>query len=251
MPATYKRVGVAGVAQVFVTVITFLSAITALVFAFFFEDFQDKMVVNLLGDIQTSHLPCVRNPLPRCSGTSMDRCQDFCCPPQYYCKRSPIVGLHCEDGDLNNKCGNHNWCRDFADIPGLCATKVCKDKERIRRVTVVSYILAALAALLDVVDFAVLITLPDALVLKSSVNLFSAILKMIAFCVVLGAGTNTFLSDQYDAKCYNAEGMNMNSDASLMFMFYCTMQIVSASLSLVLAPVSAYFGGKLACPYNK
>jgi len=61
----------------------------------------------------------------------------------------------------------------------------------------------------------------------------------------LGAGTQSFLTQLSEAQCYNGDGLELVSLSQSMFVFYCIIQVVSAILSLLLAPVSAYYGGKL------
>merc|ERR1719506_575242 len=43
--------------------------------------------------------PCVRNTMPDCSNLVKDTCyvaKPWCCPNKYYCQRSPVVGLYCQ-----------------------------------------------------------------------------------------------------------------------------------------------------------
>merc|ERR1712232_324796 len=188
--------------------------------------------------------------LDDCDNSNVDKCWNYCCPQGYFCARSPIVGLLCQDGQVT--CGNHNWCRDFADIPRTCPTETCKNRKMVARVTPWGYFLAAMGIFLDLVDIITIFTLPDAVIFKSGVNIFSSLMKWVAFGMVIGAGTQRFLADLKSAQCYNATGMDMVSKAETCFFSYAVIQVISAILSLLLAPLSAYYGGKLhGVPYVK
>jgi len=94
--------------------------------------------------------------------------------------------------------------------------------------------------------------LPDLVVCKAGTNVLASLMKWIAFGLILGAETDAFLDKLTKAKCYNQTGQQMVSDAKSMFLCYVVMQVVSACLSIVLAPFSAYYGGKLSgVPYVK
>lgn len=244
------RCGCRAVVQLFLTGLTLCTAILAFACSFVFEKFMERLMTNFRGEITTQYLPCIRSTLGDCDNSLVDKCWDFCCPAGYYCARSPIVGLYCKDGLVD--CGNFNWCRDFADIPRTCPTEICKNHQMVKRVTSWSYILASIGIFLDLVDFITICTLPDAVIFKSGVNVFSALMKWVAFASMLGAGTSTFLTDLNDARCFNDDGRVLVEGCSFMFESYAVVQIVSATLSLTLAPFSAYYGGKLqGVPYVK
>eukprot|EP00928_Gymnodinium_smaydae_P074802 TRINITY_DN57818_c0_g1_i1.p1 TRINITY_DN57818_c0_g1~~TRINITY_DN57818_c0_g1_i1.p1 ORF type:complete len:248 (-),score=33.53 TRINITY_DN57818_c0_g1_i1:193-936(-) len=237
--------------QIFLTVMALATSATAVFFAYFFGNAIDQMSENFRANEQKStNLPCIRSTLDDCMGHLVDKCWSHCCPPGYFCSRSPIVGLYCQDG--SSTCGNHNWCRDFADIPRTCVTETCKDAKMVERVSFWSYILACGGILLDMVDVIVILRQPDQIIFKSGVNIFSMLMKLLAFGVVLGAGTQKFISDLAEARCYNADGMSLVSRAQGFYISYATVQIMSAGTSFILAPMSAYYGGKLTgVPYAK
>merc|ERR1719440_1115414 len=208
------------------------------------------MSENFRGNLQSSNLPCIRSTLAECDSSQVDKCWDYCCPPGYFCARSPIVGLYCQDGVTN--CGDHNYCRDFADIPQTCPTETCKEFTMVKRVSSWSYIMACIGIFLDLVDAITICTVPDLVHFKAGVNIFSSLMKWVAFGCVVGAGTQKFIADLKEAQCYNADGMTMCSQAEGYFWSYAVVQVLSASLSLVVAPISAYYGGKLqGVPYVK
>lgn len=238
------------VLQVLLTVVTVGSAIMAFCFAVLFKDYTNKMNENFKGELISTNLPCIRNALPECDMDREDKCWDRCCPAGYVCKRSPIVGLYCQDGTVS--CGNFLWCRDYADVPGTCRTQVCQSDAMVERITVWSYIMAGFGVLLDIVDVVIFCAAPDAVVFKSVMNMASSCVKWVAFGLIVGAGTQDFMTDLYDAQCYNREGMQMTTEAGAMLIMYMFSQIFSAINSLILAPFSAYYGGKLAgVPYVK
>jgi len=245
-----RRFGVRAILQIVLTGMTLVTACLAFVWAFYFEQFMDEMLKNYKGEPATTFLPCLRSTLDACENSVQDECYTYCCPRGYFCARSPIVGLYCQDG--SNECQTFNWCRDFADIPGTCPTVVCKTHQTVLRVTAWSFILAAIGIVLDLVDIISIFTLPDAVVFKSGVNIFSCLVKFIAFTAIIGAGTWGFLAELIAAECFNSDGMSLVGSAAGAYLLYCTLQSVSAILSLCLAPLSAYYGGKLqGVPYVK
>eukprot|EP00929_Paragymnodinium_shiwhaense_P011522 TRINITY_DN117349_c0_g1_i1.p1 TRINITY_DN117349_c0_g1~~TRINITY_DN117349_c0_g1_i1.p1 ORF type:complete len:246 (-),score=42.37 TRINITY_DN117349_c0_g1_i1:84-821(-) len=236
--------------QLFLTGFTLATAVTGMAFAYVFGNYVDQMSENFRGDLKSVNLPCIRHTLAECDSSQVDKCWDYCCPPGYFCARSPIVGLYCQDGVTN--CGDHNYCRDLSDIPLTCPTDTCKEFNMVKRVSTVSYIMSCIGIFLDLIDAITICTVPDLVIFKSGVNIFSSLMKLVAFGCVIGAGTQKFLVDLKEAQCYNADGMTMVTNAEGYFWSYAVVQVLSASLSLVVAPISAYYGGKLqGVPYVK
>mmetsp|Transcript_63122 Transcript_63122/g.133252 ORF Transcript_63122/g.133252 Transcript_63122/m.133252 type:complete len:248 (+) Transcript_63122:61-804(+) len=245
-----RRFGVRAIVQIVLTGMTLVTSVLAFVWAFYFEQFMDEMTTNYKGELTTTFLPCLRSTLDTCENSNQDECYTYCCPSGYYCSISPLVGLYCQDG--TNACTDHNWCRDFADIPGTCATTICQAHETVLRVLAWSFILSAVGIVLDVVDIISMLTVPDAVVMKSGANVLSCLIKFIAFAAIIGAGSWAFLAELTEAECFNSDGMNLVGAASGAYLLYCVLQCVSACLSLCLAPLSAYYGGKIyGVPYVK
>mmetsp|Transcript_111348 Transcript_111348/g.175457 ORF Transcript_111348/g.175457 Transcript_111348/m.175457 type:complete len:248 (-) Transcript_111348:39-782(-) len=238
------------IVQLFLTGITLSTAVVAFAFAYVFENYVEMMSENFTGDPKSDNLPCIRSTFSAdCDNAREDKCWDYCCPAGYRCARDPIVGLYCQDQTV---CGDPEWCKYFADIPGTCRTHMCKDYEMVRRVTKMCYILAAVGIVLDLMDIIAIIMLPDLVVCKAGTNILASLMKWIAFGLILGAETDTFLDTLSKAQCYNQTGQQMVQDSKSMFLCYVITQVVSASLSIVLAPFSAYYGGKLSgVPYVK
>jgi len=238
------------VVQLFLTGLTLATAVVAFAFAFVFENYVEQMSENFRGELQSNNLPCIRSTFSSdCDNALVDKCWDYCCPAGYRCARDPIVGLYCQD---TQQCGDRDWCKYFADIPGTCRTHMCKDYMMIKRVTKMCYMLAAIGIVLDLMDIIAIIMLPDLVICKSGTNILASLMKWIAFGLILGAETSSFLDDLTEAQCYNQDGQQMVKDAKSMFLSYVICQIISACLSIVLAPFSAYYGGKLSgVPYVK
>jgi hypothetical protein len=238
------------VVQLFITGLTLSTAVVAFAFAFVFENYVQQMSENFKGDLQSKNLPCIRATLSNvCDNALEDRCWDYCCPAGYRCARDPIVGLYCQDTTV---CGDPTWCKYFADIPGTCRTHMCKDYSMVKRVTKVCYILAAIGIVLDLMDIIAIIMLPDLVVCKAGTNILASLMKWIAFGLILGAETDAFLDKLTESQCYNQTGQQMVSDSKSMFICYVIMQVISACFSIILAPFSAYYGGKLSgVPYVK
>merc|ERR1712139_763908 len=97
---------------------------------------------------------------------------------------------------------------------------MCKNYEMVKRVTKLCYILAAIGIVLDLMDIIAIIMLPDLVIRKSGTNILASLMKWIAFGLILGAETGTFLDDLTVAQCYNQEGQQMVKDAKSMFLSY-------------------------------
>jgi len=137
-------------------------------------------------------------------------------------------------------------------MPDTCLTEVCRRHAMVARVTALSYILAAIGIFLDLIDVISICTIPDAIVFKSGVNVFSALVKLISFGVIVGAGTSEFLQQLEKAACFNADGMQLIAGLRFVYFAFVLVSAISAFLSLLLSPFSAYYGGKLTgIPYIK
>lgn len=251
-----KHLSPRAIVQVFLTTLCVGSALIAFIFAVIFDTMlTEDLMENQEGSLKSQILPCMRSVLPVCGNDVDDQCWDRCCPPGYVCQRSPTVGLYCQDG--NNICGGGDskkfaWCNDYADIPKKCKTDVCQQRDLVHSITMPTFALAGLAVMLDLVDCVIFFAAPDAVTWKSGVNLLSSCIKWIAFGLILSAGTQSFVSDLYDMQCYNREVMAGVQKTGQYLVSYVTTQVISALLSLILAPISAFYGGKLiGVPYVK
>ena len=109
-----------------------------------------------------------------------------------------------------------------------------------------------MGVIFDIVDIVMFFASPDAVLVKAITNLMASCVKWIAFGVVVGANTPTFLRELRASQCYNPAGSKMVTAAQDIVTLYIILQIFSGTISLFLAPISAYYGGKLSgIPYVK
>lgn len=134
----------------------------------------------------------------------------------------------------------------------MCKTETCQRKSLAHGITLPVFFIAGLAVMMDLVDCVIFFAAPDHVKNKAGVNLSSSCLKWIAFGLMLGADNQRFVSDLYDNQCYNKEGMKHVSTTGQYLVSFVTTEVISALLSLMLAPLSAFYGGKLiGVPYVK
>ncbi|KAF4720040.1 hypothetical protein FOZ62_011098 [Perkinsus olseni] len=128
--------------------------------------------------------------------------------------------------------------------------QVCIDHKLIENMTLAAFVLAGLALILDIIDMVIFVATPDSVILKSFINLSSSCIKWVAFGVVLGSGADQFMSDLQSAECFNDDGAALVSSTSSVLTSFLVIMSLSAILSMVMAPTSAYYGGKLVgAPY--
>jgi hypothetical protein len=74
----------------------------------------------------------------------------------------------------------------------------------------------------------------------------------LAFGSIIGAGAQTFMVDLYENQCFNKPGLEMVATTGQVLISLIVTAIISALLSLILAPMSAFYGGRLVgVPYTK
>jgi hypothetical protein len=232
--------------QLFLTTLTLGTSITAFSLTLLFQQDLDYMNQNFRNSMTSNFEPCIRNTNPDCGNAVMDTCwvaKPWCCPEGYSCQRSPVVGLYCKHGAVD--CGNFTWCRDFADISGQCRTSICQKDLLVEKMTGYAFVMAAMGVLLDIVDIVAFAACQDSVVFKSVLNIMSSCTKWVAFGIIVGSGAKEFMTELYVSRCYNKPGMDMVDRAGQTLVAFILMEVGSAVLSLVLAPLSAYYGGKL------
>lgn len=239
--------------QIVLTSLTLGTALCAFIYTLLFQESTEQMNLNFSLEPVGNNMPCVRNTNVECSNLIEDTCwvaKPWCCPDNYQCERSPVVGLYCQHGNV--VCGDFEWCRDFANISGQGNTDVYQQDLLVEKMTRYAFVCAALGVLIDIVDVVSFCACPDAVVFKSVVNICSACIKFVAFGVMVGSGAKDFMVYLIDARCYNEAGMSMVQNAGVQLLTYIMFQVASAVMSLILAPMSAYYGGKLiGVPYVK
>lgn len=186
----------------------------------------------------------------------------------YQCMKSPMVGLYCQLIDFKTKeetpkpctqvtCPSFEWCRDFADIPNQCLGDACKDYRRTLVVTIASVVFLALGLACDLFDGLVFArhacaTGAGAQVPKTVGNLAAAGLKLLAYLLCLAGGAESFVDTAVQKHCFSEKGhvMVLRAKDGLREMLLCT--VLSSAGSLVLAPFSVWWGGKLVnVPYAR
>eukprot|EP00397_Hematodinium_sp_SG-2012_P041216 GEMP01045341.1.p1 GENE.GEMP01045341.1~~GEMP01045341.1.p1 ORF type:complete len:266 (+),score=24.29 GEMP01045341.1:76-873(+) len=261
------RISTRAVLQVFLTLLTLATGISAFIFSIVFRmHINNKLQANTGEDLETSALPCIRTTLDVCNNSVEDMCWDKCCPWGYMCKISPIVGLYCNDAtpDCSSVSGadaadgtvdgqkRFTWCLYLADITGECRTPICQRQLMIINMTKIAVILCVIAVILDVVDLFTFCIAPDSIACKATVNLLASACKWLAFGVLIGTGAQEFLLELHKNKCYNIAGQEVVEQTILYFMIFSISVTTSAVCSLAESPFSAYYGGKLVgVPYVK
>lgn len=152
--------------------------------------------------------------------------------------------------DSANLCGGGDaakftWCRNFADIPGDCRSDACKERKLVTDITLPTFFMTGVAVVLDVVDMVTFIAAPNSVKLKAG-NLFaSSLAKWVAFCLLRGSGAGEFMAKLYENQCYNKAGADTVAAAAMTLVSFFVVVVISALLSMVASPLSAYYGGKL------
>lgn len=244
-----------GLSHICLDVFTIGSSVAGACFMWQFRLDLSSLKENYGGDITSSALPCIRPTLAdQCPTKKTDECQSRCCPKGYYCTRSALAGLYCQDSAV--ACGNFRWCRDYADFTGDCGSPTCKSRELVSDFSYYSAVACFFAICCDLVDvllvFAGLCVSPDFVKFKSMDDIASSLLKLLAFGLVILPGTHAHMEELEEAACFNADGLAMVSSARRMFVLYCIAMVFSGFASLLEAPLNAYYGGhRLSTPYVK
>jgi len=189
-------------------------------------------------------------------------------PDQYLCRKSPIVGLYCMQRDYRvpvnisieprgelcttETCPSFAWCRDFADVPGLCLGEACKDYTRAANFLIVCIVCAALGLVFDIAVIVLLLRWPVQIKLKSTANALSACLKVLAFALCSAGGAKDFTRELVAKSCYNAEGNVLALSAKDGVDLFEMVTLLTIAGSLALAPMAMQWGGPLtALPYAR
>lgn len=231
----------------FQIVITLLS-LTASIFSFIcvavLQGNIQHLSDNFQGALTTAELPCLRRTLDTCNAATTAVCRQECCPEGYQCVRDPTVGMYCQDTAI--ACGSFDYCLDLANLPGTCERATCQSRMYVKTMVSVVYLLATAGVALDLFDILWCFALADCVMVKSIANMVASLVKFLAFGGLMGVGTEGFILDTTSAKCYNVDGTLVLQQAYQMFAIGATCLFCSAVLTLVLVPISALHGGRLA-----
>jgi len=226
------------------TALELIFAILAFIFCDAYARNLDRLGENLEGNIKSEDLPCIRRTYNDvCPNGVTDVCKTSCCPESYFCTRSPIAGVYCQDKTI--PCNDHNFCRDYADPQGNCDSDACQARKLIFKIKQWTYVLAVAGIILDLLDIITCCVSWDSVLCKSVMNMAGAGIKLMSFGLLLGAGTHGLLSDLKEKQCYNVAGMDTLEQADAFCVLFLVFQFFSFLLSLALTPLSAYYGGHL------
>lgn len=122
----------------------------------------------------------------------------------------------------------------------------------VERMVVWVFVMSGIAVIFDIFDIVMFFAAPDSVMIKATINLLSSLIKWIAFALMLGADVPNYLAEVYAAKCYNAAGQQLVSATQDTATLFIILQVMSAIFSLILSPISGYYGGKFTgIPYVK
>jgi len=180
-------------------------------------------------------------------------------PDQYKCQQSPTVGLYCQHlnyltegnattGDMGydcteTTCSSFSWCRDFADIPGLCLGDACQEYRRSLAYAAALITTAVLGIVFDLADLFVLVRHPKAGWPKAFSNMAGAAVKLVGFFLCLTGGIKEFADEAFEQRCWNDSGSALVKDSKGRVDAFRLTVLLAAAGSLVLAPLSARWGG--------
>eukprot|EP00929_Paragymnodinium_shiwhaense_P101915 TRINITY_DN65102_c0_g1_i1.p1 TRINITY_DN65102_c0_g1~~TRINITY_DN65102_c0_g1_i1.p1 ORF type:complete len:420 (-),score=58.88 TRINITY_DN65102_c0_g1_i1:128-1387(-) len=191
---------------------------------------------------------------------------------KFVCRKSPVVGLFCQHLDYReaspvpsppnaglppmctiDSCPDFEWCRDFADIPGLCISEPCLAYSRSVAFVVACCVLLGAAGALDLLDLLVLFLRKTMHKQKAALELSSCCFKFIGCILISLSGAREFLRDVAAHDCFVGPGSDELAPAANSAMGTLWMiAALSSAGSLCLAPLSIKWGGQLASlPYAR
>ena len=175
--------------------------------------------------------------------------------------KSPLVGLFCQhrnfraegNGTVEQRplcteelCGSFAWCRDFADVPGLCLSPPCKDHQRSVITAGVLIGLAAFVLMMDVADVVLLFRCVSVrMSVKAYGNFSGAFIKFGTFALFVSGGIQEFTDTIVNYHCFNEDGEKYVSDTREYVTGFQATMLLSAIGSLCLAPFSSVRGSSL------
>jgi len=216
-----------------------------------------------------------------CMNTMRTNCPEdnSCCPAavnaaggastrenQYVCQKSPTVGLYCQHIDYRvpgagnaseralcteSTCEKYAWCRDMADVPGLCLGESCRAYGRSLELSVIIVLCLAVAVLLDVVYVVLLARFPKPRK-RALINMVGGCIKLLAYGFLIAGGIDDFVSTAVLNACFNAEGNERVAHAQDFAKELRLWSLLTMAASVAEAPVSMHYGSHLVgLPYIK
>eukprot|EP00927_Polykrikos_kofoidii_P046649 TRINITY_DN40815_c0_g1_i1.p1 TRINITY_DN40815_c0_g1~~TRINITY_DN40815_c0_g1_i1.p1 ORF type:complete len:416 (+),score=50.83 TRINITY_DN40815_c0_g1_i1:186-1433(+) len=186
----------------------------------------------------------------------------------FICRKSPIVGLYCHHidyrvprngtssafGDLCTAatCENFNWCRDFADVPGLCLRRPCQDYKHAFALCTVCIVAAVFGVFFDLVDIIVMCTCPSLQKIKSCTNGIAACIKGTGCLICVVSGAREFAVEAASNACIVGNNGALAAAAETAATSMFVTSLLATAGSLCLAPLSSRWGGRLSdVPYAR
>lgn len=187
-------------------------------------------------------------------------------PNQYVCQKSPTVGLYCQHVDYRvpgagnvsersfcteDTCDKFAWCRDMADVPGLCIGESCQAYQRSLDLSVVIVLCMAVALLLDLIYGIMLVKFPWPK-MKLLTNAAGGGCKLLAYGFVVAGGIDDFVDTAVAHACFNAEGNERVAHAQDFTYALRMLTLVAMAGSVCLSPLSMHWGTQLlGVPYAR
>jgi len=189
-------------------------------------------------------------------------------PNQYTCQKSPLVGLYCQHIDYvvpgsnatsqnrpmcsDVSCPSFAWCRDLADVPGLCLGEPCSEYRRSLDVALAIAVAVAAAVVAELVYVALLCRRVPRQILKGVMNAVAAGLKMMAYFLCAAGGLQDFMDEAVTNQCFNPEGNARVAQAQRHVKTTCLLLLLATAGSVCLSPLSVRWGsGLLGVPHAK
>jgi len=189
-------------------------------------------------------------------------------PNQYVCQKSPLVGLYCQHRDYvvpgsndtaenrplcsDVSCPSFAWCRDLADVPGLCLGEACSEYQRCLDVALAALVLVVVAATAELLYVAMLCRRAPRQMLKGTANAVAAFLKLVAYLLCTAGGLQDFTDEAVRHECFNTDGNARVAHAQRHVRTTCLLLLIAAAGSVCLSPLSVRWGsGLLGVPHSK
>jgi len=174
---------------------------------------------------------------------------------QYVCQKSPTVGLYCHsvgyvdldaEGNFTSSdrplcreptCASFAWCRDFADIAGICMSEPCEMYRRSTEIAAGVIVCLSLAIVLDIVDVIMLLRFPQRRKAKATLNMMGVALRMVTYLLFVAGGVREFMRLSVQHSCFNPPGIERVKSAE----FSVNASGISVLLSMALTIWVWYF----------
>ena len=137
--------------------------------------------------------------------------------------------------------GSYSFCRDLANVRGVCESSVCRINQYLLTSLTISLGFFSVGLFIDLTDIAWFRWYPNNVVGKSFCCLGSALVKLIGWGLVLNADSVLFVQSVVTNSCFHAP------NNTLIILLYCLIVFgaISGFASVLGSAVSAFYGGRL------